>query len=577
MKKKTIMQINNFIFLIICIIIFENLFCISSKANTNDVINISEEVVEQKTNNLNENKNISNEYIEWMNASSEEKKEYGDIIPEKEFISIHENESNCLGVTEQAKKVANSSNCLINEDGKSKILDREDYSRSSLSDEKDVSTSVPNSYNLNNYLNIDVEEQKDSGWCWAYSSLKCLETYLKKNKSNNINYNFGEYHLVYMRYNLFGGWRELLQDGFSDLKEAAFKTSGKFGDFIKYSGVDINYERKGPIFGTNTENIAYEINEKTISHFNSKNPQVKVNKTLQFANISKEYSDNGKVTYKNGDNILSNSTVANFRNAVKSHIMNYSAIYANTNISGSYFNSANNALYINSSDVKANHAITIVGWDDNFSKDNFLSDKKPNSDGAWIALNSWGSSWGDKGYFYISYDDALVEKFMFGILDAEEYNSNPEVKITSIIDNKKNTITVKATSKEKIKAIESDGWNISYKESYNEKYYKVLTTETVLTKTYNKGEYEVVSFESASGQVVKKQINTDKYFVLGDINKDNKVNITDLILLKRHLIANTNVEWKLSDEKQLLADLNADGKVNITDLILLKRKILQID
>ena len=47
-----------------------------------------------------------------------------------------------------------------------------------------------------------------------------------------------------------------------------------------------------------------------------------------------------------------------------------------------------------------NHAICVVGWDDNFSKDNFLT--KPEGDGAWIIKNSWGTEWGDNGYFYIS-------------------------------------------------------------------------------------------------------------------------------------------------------------------------------
>ena len=74
MKKRAIVQINNFIFFIICIIIFENLFFTISKANINDAINISKEVVEQSSNSLNEDKKVSDEYIEWINASDEEKK-----------------------------------------------------------------------------------------------------------------------------------------------------------------------------------------------------------------------------------------------------------------------------------------------------------------------------------------------------------------------------------------------------------------------------------------------------------------------------------------------------------------------
>ena len=55
-----------------------------------------------------------------------------------------------------------------------------------------------------------------------------------------------------------------------------------------------------------------------------------------------------------------------------------------------------------------NHAVTIVGWDDHFSKDNFLSDHKPPEDGAWIVRNSWGEDWGMDGYFYLSYYDKTI-------------------------------------------------------------------------------------------------------------------------------------------------------------------------
>lgn len=86
-------------------------------------------------------------------------------------------------------------------------------------------------------------------------------------------------------------------------------------------------------------------------------------------------------------------------------------------------------------DKPSNHVIAIVGWDDNYSKDNFNEEHRPPGDGAWIAKNSWGSetdyvinedgrpigneNWGvvdengkHTGYFYISYYDK-------SLLDAE--------------------------------------------------------------------------------------------------------------------------------------------------------------
>ena len=53
-----------------------------------------------------------------------------------------------------------------------------------------------------------------------------------------------------------------------------------------------------------------------------------------------------------------------------------------------------------------NHAVTIVGWDDNFSKNNFAH--TPEGDGAWIVKNSWGPGWGNNGYFYVSYYDTRL-------------------------------------------------------------------------------------------------------------------------------------------------------------------------
>jgi|GEM_PF-2424140 Cysteine protease len=94
---------------------------------------------------------------------------------------------------------------------------------------------------------------------------------------------------------------------------------------------------------------------------------------------------------------------------LKNEIMKNGAVYTTMYYQDENYDSKNTTYYYKGSEA-ANHAVVIVGWNDNFDKNKFAdtSSGVPPGNGAFIVRNSWGSSWGDAGYFYVSYFDSLI-------------------------------------------------------------------------------------------------------------------------------------------------------------------------
>lgn len=69
----------------------------------------------------------------------------------------------------------------------------------------------------------------------------------------------------------------------------------------------------------------------------------------------------------------------------------------------------------------ATHEIAVIGWDDNYSKNNF--ENMPKGDGAWLIKNSWGTSFGDNGYAWVSYYDKSLSFCGVSAMRADEYDS----------------------------------------------------------------------------------------------------------------------------------------------------------
>lgn len=90
---------------------------------------------------------------------------------------------------------------------------------------------------------------------------------------------------------------------------------------------------------------------------------------------------------------------------IKQALMQYGAVYSTIHWEDSYYSSPTASFYYSGSS-RGNHAITIVGWDDAYDRSKFPTRAPGN--GAFIVKNSWGSAWGERGYFYVSYYDTSI-------------------------------------------------------------------------------------------------------------------------------------------------------------------------
>lgn len=341
--------------------------------------------------------NYTNSYMEWMDLEDEEKEVTK--IPKTYSAELPDSILEEYTIEEQAPSILRD--LILGNSVGNKL--------------EEVSASVSDSYfNLSNYMNITVKNQQSTNLCWAFAMLSSLETNIALTSGSTELPDFSERHMGYA-------------------------TSRTFIDGINESGFDIEVNSGGlPVMAlaylTNgqgavlEEDMPFEDNENQISLSEiEKQVDTTVTGYATLPTLSKEFNSDGTVKYSNGvGTYYTDEEVEAIRNVIKSHIINYGAVASLTagNQRQFYNNSSDitkaTAYFCNDTTISRDHAITIVGWDDNYSKDNFNEANRPSRDGAYIALSSYGSDVFDNGYIYISYEDFFIESEIYVITSTEK-------------------------------------------------------------------------------------------------------------------------------------------------------------
>ena len=215
----------------------------------------------------------------------------------------------------------------------------------------------PSSYDSRKYGYVTpAKDQIQGGNCWAFSGIATLEACLKK--ATGIAYDFSEENV-----------KNLMYEYASFDSDSTINTGGNLYMFIAYLAgwFGPTYEEYDTYDDYSSLSVIYD----SIVH-------------VQNVYILPERQD-----------FLDNDYI-------KSAVMQYGAVSIGIDLSNN-----------------RGHAVTIVGWDDEFASNDFLGNKAV---GAWIIKNSWGTNWGYDGFGYLSYQHPISFGYTFIFNDERGYS-----------------------------------------------------------------------------------------------------------------------------------------------------------
>lgn len=238
-----------------------------------------------------------------------------------------------------------------------------------------------------------VKDQASTGACWAFSALACAEQDLIKKGLENPSAEFSVPALV------------LSSNSGTATGKDDFSSGGNwlFAASALANGQGLCYEDYEPFLESGTGNMIVSENKKSVSEY-------RLNYVMELSSTTQ----------------------------VKRKIMELGAVSASYFAGNGYMNHNNTAYYDPdaSKNTIINHSVTVVGWDDNYSKDNFRY--KPANNGAWLVKGSWGADQDNDGFYWVSYDEAEFGQFCCYDFEESCDNTYHYSKMTGYVVNASN-------------------------------------------------------------------------------------------------------------------------------------------